>query len=139
MDILEAGPGNTVYLPVFLKGGYLYLGDAHAAQGHGELSIVGLEMPAETEITVRLLKQKKLTHPRIETPDELIAISTSMSMERCYAHATSMLILWLEAEYGWDRWRAFDLITHVGTMTLGYYGLGTVGMKILKKYATNPC
>lgn len=139
MDILETAPGSTVYLPVFIKGGYLYLGDAHAAQGHGELSIVGLEMPAETEITVRLIKQKKLTSPRIESAHELIAISTGMSMERCFAHATSLLILWLEEEYGWNRWRAFDLITHTGMMTLGYYGIGTVGMKIAKTYALNPC
>jgi len=139
LDIIETAPGSTVYLPVFLPGGYLYLGDAHAAMGHGELSAVGLEMPAETEITVRLLKGKKLTSPRIETADELVAISTGMSMERCFAQATALLILWLEAEYGWNRWRAYDLLTHVGKMTLGYYALGTAGMKIAKKYAENPC
>lgn len=139
MDILETAPGSTVYLPVFVPGGYLYLGDAHAAQGHGELSIVGLEMPAETDISVRLLKQKPLTSPRIETADELVAISTGMSLDRGFAHATSLLILWLEEEYGWNRWRAFDLLTHVGRMTLGYYGIGTVGMKIAKEYAKNAC
>ncbi|MEZ6061937.1 MAG: acetamidase/formamidase family protein [Planctomycetaceae bacterium] len=46
MDIIETCPGNTVYLPVFVEGAYLYLGDAHAAMGHGELSASGLEMPA---------------------------------------------------------------------------------------------
>ncbi|HEV3137247.1 MAG TPA: acetamidase/formamidase family protein, partial [Pirellulales bacterium] len=38
MDIVEVCPGNTMFLPVFVPGGYLYLGDAHAAMGHGELS-----------------------------------------------------------------------------------------------------
>jgi acetamidase/formamidase len=34
MDIVEVCPGNTVWLPVFVSGGFLYLGDAHAAMGH---------------------------------------------------------------------------------------------------------
>ena len=139
LDIVETAPGNTVYLPVFVAGGCLYLGDAHAAMGHGELSAVGLEMPAETEITVRLLQNRTLASPRIETPDELVAIGTGMSMERCFAQATALLILWLEEEYGWNRWRAYDLLTHVGRTTLGYHALGTIGMKIAKKYASNPC
>ena len=49
MDIIETCPGNTVYLPVFVSGGYLYLGDAHAAMGHGELSASGLEMAIGNE------------------------------------------------------------------------------------------
>src|SRR4029079_19585020 len=64
LDIVETCPGNTIYLPVFVPGGYLYLGDAHAAQGHGELCVVGLEMLAETTITVELVKNKKLAGPR---------------------------------------------------------------------------
>ena len=51
MDLVETCPGNIVYLPVFVEGAGLYLGDAHAAMGHGELSASGLEMPAETTIT----------------------------------------------------------------------------------------
>src|SRR5436853_447027 len=68
MDIVETCPGNTVYLPVFVPGGQLYLGDAHAAMGHGELSATGLEMPAESTITVDLIKGKRLSWPRIESP-----------------------------------------------------------------------
>jgi acetamidase/formamidase len=51
MDIIETCPGHTVYLPVFVPGALLYLGDAHAAMGHGELSASGLEMPSLTTIT----------------------------------------------------------------------------------------
>src|SRR5690242_20835802 len=36
MDSPEASVGNTVYLPVNVKGGLLYLGDGHAAMGDGE-------------------------------------------------------------------------------------------------------
>ena len=134
MDIIETCPGNTVYLPVFVAGAYLYLGDAHATMGHGELSASGLEMSAHTTITVNLIKQKKIPAPRIESPDEIMTIATGCPMERSIAQAYAWLILWMEAEYGWDRWRAYDLLTHVGKVSVGYYDLGTVAAKIDKSY-----
>jgi acetamidase/formamidase len=134
MDIIETCPGNTVYLPVFVEGAYLYLGDAHAAMGHGELSASGLEMPAETTITVDLAKQKKLPGVRIESPDEIMCIATGCPMERATAEAYARLIQWLEADYGWNRWRAYDLLTHVGQISLGYYAIGTVAAKVAKCY-----
>ena len=98
MDIVETCPGNTVYLPVFVPGGFLYLGDAHAAMGHGELSATGLEMPAETTITVDLRKGKRLPGPRIESPDEIMTVVSGCPMERSIAQAYAQLILWMEAE-----------------------------------------
>jgi acetamidase/formamidase len=133
MDIVETCPGNTVFLPVFVPGGYLYLGDAHAAMGHGELSATRLEMPSETTITVRLLKDKRLPGPRIESPEEIMTVASGCPMERSTAQAFAWLILWMEAEYGWDRWRAYDLLTHVGKISAGYYGIGTVAAKVGKK------
>ncbi|WP_406695943.1 acetamidase/formamidase family protein [Singulisphaera sp. Ch08] len=138
MDIIETCPGNTIFLPVFVPGGFLYLGDAHAAMGHGELSATGLEMPAETTITVDLIKEKRLTWPRIESPDEIMTIVSGTPMERSIAQAYALLSLWMEAEYGWDRWRAYDLLTHVGQISVGYYGIGTVAAKVKKRYLQGP-
>ncbi len=134
MDIVETCPGNTVYLPVLVPDGLLYLGDLHAAMGHGELSATGLEMAGETTITVELIKGARLAWPRIESPDEIMTIASGPPMERSIAQAYSCLILWLEAEFGWNRWRAYDLLTHVGRISVGYYGLGTVAAKIEKRY-----
>ncbi|MDP6357486.1 MAG: acetamidase/formamidase family protein [Planctomycetota bacterium] len=134
MDLVETCPGNTVYLPVTVPGAYLYLGDAHAAMGDGELSASGLEMPSETTITVDLIKDKKLAAPRIESDDELISIASGSPMERAIAEAYARLILWLEEDYDWDRWKAYDLLTHVGKISIGYYQSGSVGAKVAKNY-----
>jgi acetamidase/formamidase len=134
MDIVETCPGNTVYLPVFVPGGYLYLGDAHAAMGQGELSATGLEMPSETVITVTLLKNQRLPGPRIESPGEIMTVASGCPMERSLAQAYAWLILWMEADHGWDRWRAYDLLTHVGQVSVGYYALGTVAAKVAKRF-----
>lgn len=134
LDIREVGPGVTVSLPVFVEGGYLYLGDAHAAMGHGELSATGLEMAAWTTISVELVKQAKQTGVRLESPEFLMTVATQGTLERAAAEAYARLILWMESDYGWDRWKAYDLLTHVGEISVGYYGSGTIGTKISKRY-----
>ena len=134
MDLVEVCPGAVISLPVFCPGGYLYLGDAHAAMGHGELSGTGLEMAAETKITVNLLKEKPLAGPRIESGEEIMVVATGCPMERSVAEAYARLILWMEEDYGWDRWHAYDLLTHVGQVSVGYYGIGTVAAKVQKHY-----
>src|ERR1700756_4225140 len=45
MDSPEASVGNTVYFPVNVKGGLLYLGDGHAAMGDGEVAGTAIEVP----------------------------------------------------------------------------------------------
>ncbi len=134
MDIIEVCPGNTIHLPVYVPGGYLYLGDAHAAMGHGELSASGLEMPSESTITVNLVKGKRIPCPRIESPEEIMVVVSGCPMERSIAQASAYLALWMETDYGWDRWRAYDILTHVAQISVGYYALGTVAVKIGKRY-----
>jgi acetamidase/formamidase len=134
LDLVEVRPGSTIHLPVFVPGGYLYLGDAHAAMGHAELSATGLEMPAETKITVNLVKQRGLAGPRIETPEELLAVATGCPMERSMAEALARLVLWLEADYGWQRSAAYDLLTHVARASIGHYAVGTVAVGVPRSY-----
>src|SRR5258706_10124595 len=38
MDAPEVSPGNTLYLPVNVKGALFYFGDGHAAMGDGEVA-----------------------------------------------------------------------------------------------------
>ena len=45
-----------------------------------------------------------------------------------------MLILWMEEGHGWDRWRAYDLLTHVARISVGYYGIGTAAVKVERRY-----
>ena len=66
-------------------------------------------------------------------PEDLVLIPAFR--ERAMAEAFSKLILWMEADYGWSRWDAYDLLTHVAQISIGYYGSGTVGVKIARHYA----
>ena len=40
----------------------------------------------------------------------------------------------MEADFGWDRWKAYDLLTHVGEISVGYYAGGSIAAKVRREY-----
>ncbi|MGF1449910.1 MAG: acetamidase/formamidase family protein [Opitutales bacterium] len=56
MDVRHLTAGSTLYLPVATVGAGLCAGDAHAAQGDGEVCINGLEAPMTVTLRVHLEK-----------------------------------------------------------------------------------
>ena len=63
MDVRHLGAGARLWLPVFTPGAGLCAGDAHAAQGDGEVSINGMEAPMTVTLRVHLRKRRKLDGP----------------------------------------------------------------------------
>jgi acetamidase/formamidase len=60
IDVRDLCTGSTLYLPVQTTGALLSLGDAHAAQGDGEVCINGIECPVHVTVRLELLKNQKL-------------------------------------------------------------------------------
>jgi formamidase len=56
MDIRYLQVGVTVYLPCYVSGCGLAIGDPHFAQGDGEVSGTAIEMDADFTVTTRLIK-----------------------------------------------------------------------------------
>ncbi len=73
MDVKQLTAGATLYLPVFTPGAGLCVGDAHAAQGDGEVSINGMEAPMDVELRVTLEKQRPLVGPYLVTNPQLLS------------------------------------------------------------------
>lgn len=69
MDVRELCAGARLYLPVFNHGALFSAGDAHAAQGDGEVCINGIECPAEVTLRFRLHKHRVLSGPLIESAE----------------------------------------------------------------------
>lgn len=134
MDIKEVTEGNILYLPVYVPGALLHLGDAHAAQGDGELCTTAFEMPATIVIKVDLIKGKTIPGPRIRSPKEIMTVATGRPMELSVAQAYANLILWMEQEYGVPRWDGVNLCTQVGSISMGFLFIGTVAAKIQMEY-----
>jgi acetamidase/formamidase len=68
MDVRELSTGATLYLPVLVPGALFSCGDAHAAQGDGEVCINGIECPADVTLRFRLHKGRALRGPMVESP-----------------------------------------------------------------------
>ena len=56
MDIRYMGVGVTVYLPCYVEGCGLGIGDIHFAQGDGEVAGTAIEMDADVTLTTELIK-----------------------------------------------------------------------------------
>jgi Predicted acetamidase/formamidase len=63
MDIKHLTIGTKLYLPVFVSGALLSIGDTHLAQGDGEVCGTAIEAPMEVTMKVRLIKNVGLTQP----------------------------------------------------------------------------
>jgi len=135
MDIPDITVGAEVYLPVFHEGGLLYIGDAHAVQGDGEISGTAVEMPAEITLTVTVLKGKSIGWPRVKLNDEimcLVSTSPGRDLRDAIKTAFTELIRWMEEDYGIDRWEALMLLGQVGRIRVG--NLWSVAAKVNVKY-----
>ncbi len=99
MDFNEIAEGATVYLPVVNPGALLYLGDAHAAMGDGEINGNALETSMDVEFTVDVIANKGLGFPRVETPTHIIALGYSGSLDDAFRDATSRMANWLAQDY----------------------------------------
>jgi acetamidase/formamidase len=67
MDVRELATGATLYLPVHQPGALFSCGDAHAAQGDGEVCINGIECPADVTLRFSLHRNQHLCGPLIES------------------------------------------------------------------------
>ena len=67
MDVRELCTGATLYLPVLNAGALFSAGDAHAAQGDGEVCINGIECPADVTLRFYVHKNVPLAGPIVET------------------------------------------------------------------------
>jgi acetamidase/formamidase len=67
MDVRELSTGATLYLPVLNPGALFSTGDAHAAQGDGEVCINGIECPVDVTLRFHLHKNRPLAGPMVET------------------------------------------------------------------------
>ena len=119
MDVPDVTEGNTVYLPVHHPGALFYVGDAHAAQGQGELCGVALEIAAKGAFTFDIIKGKAITWPRIESDDAIMVVGSAKPMEDAARIAYSQLVKWMVDDYGWDALDAYQVLTQAGGCYVG--------------------
>ncbi len=102
MDYNGMGEGVTVMLPVFEPGALLFLGDGHGRQGDGEVTGGAIETSLDVDFSVDLIKKKRINWPRLENSDFIMVLGSSRAINEAMQHATTELMRWLMADYGFD-------------------------------------
>ncbi|HEX2890223.1 acetamidase/formamidase family protein [Vineibacter terrae] len=136
MDLPDMGPGTVTYLPVRVPGARLFIGDAHACQGDGEVCGVAVEHASLTTIRVDVVKKWTIEWPRLETDELIMAIGSARPLEDATRIAYRELIRWMAADYGFDQLDAYMMLSQCGKVRLGNFvdPKYTVGAAVLKKY-----
>ena len=102
LDLKELVDGSTLYIPVFHPGALFFTGDAHAAQGDGEVSGTAIETANTAILQFILHKGKTLSAPRVETATHYIAIGLDPDLDNAMQMAYDQTIEWLAELKGMD-------------------------------------
>ncbi len=62
LDTRQLVRGTTLFLPVQVEGALFSCGDAHAAQGDGEVCVTGIESPMYAELRFTLHEERRSPH-----------------------------------------------------------------------------
>lgn len=75
LDTRQLVRGSRLFLPVECDGALFSCGDAHAAQGDGEVCVTGIECPMYSVLRFELHKGYEIPAPQFQTPGELTPLS----------------------------------------------------------------
>jgi acetamidase/formamidase len=141
LDIRDVAPGNRIYLPIFHEGARFCLGDVHASQGDTEFTGTAAETKATVRLRLDLIKEKRIPGMRIEKPDSIIAIHMDRPLDHAIETATTHLMDWLVADYGFSPVDAYALVSTCPDFRINVYQMCRIrslrpvaGAEIPRKY-----
>jgi amidase len=114
IDMKELVEGSTLYLPVFVTGGLLALGDCHAVVGDGAVAGTGAECCSDTHIRVTVEKEMGITSPRAITPDHFVVLSHGEELGPAMKQAVRDMVDFLVREKGMAPYDAYTLCSLAG-------------------------
>ena len=111
LDCKEIQAGATVYLPVFVDGGLLALGDIHAAMGDGECGLSGVETEGEVKIRCSVVDRPVIKEPWVVAKEKATALASALTVEKAAKKALSYLRDMLQSKLGLSSHEAIMLMS----------------------------
>ena len=106
IDNKEFIPGTSLFLPVFVPGANLSVGDGHAVQGDGEVCLTALETCLKGRFQLIEHKQS-LNFPRAITPTHYISMGMDVDLDDAAKQALRNMIKWLTEIKPWTAEEAY--------------------------------
>ena len=114
IDMKELVAGSTIYMPVFVPGGLLAMGDCHALVGDGAVAGTGAECSADTHIRVTVEKGMGIGSPRALTPENFVVLSYGNDLAPALKQAVRDMVDFLVKEKGLAPYDAYTLCSLAG-------------------------
>lgn len=139
MDTRLIKKGNTLYLPVNVKGALLAMGDLHAVMGDGEVSVTGIEIPGKVTVKVDLIKANQEKWPVLETQDSWYVIASGEDLDEAADLALQAMLSFLEKRTDLSLNDRVSLLSAIGNLEISQIvdPLKTVRMGISKEIMKN--
>lgn len=99
MDNKDLAAGAILYLPVHVAGALFSAGDAHAAQGHGEVDLTAIETGLRGKFQFIVRKDMKLTWPRAETPTHWMVMGLNPDLDEAMKIAVRETIAFITGRF----------------------------------------
>jgi acetamidase/formamidase len=128
LDNKELVAGSTLYVPVHVPGGLLSMGDGHALQGDGEVTLTALETSLRGTVRITVRKGMSLKWPRAETPTHYIAMGLHTDLDEAARLATREMVEFLAAEKHLTRDDAYVLCSLAADLHVTQLVDGTKGV-----------
>jgi acetamidase/formamidase len=123
LDLKELVVGSTIYFPVFAPGALFLVGDAHAAQGDGELNVTALETSVEeARLRLTLLEGPAHDMPCVETATSWITLGIAETLDEAAAAATG---------------RMLDFLVRLGIGEDDAYAIGSIAVDLAVTQVVN--
>jgi acetamidase/formamidase len=123
--------GTTLYIPVYTKGALLEVGDGHAAQGNGEVTITALETSLVGRLQLIVRKDMHLALPRAETPTHWITMGMDRDLVKATKTAVREAIAFLVSERGLSKDDAYMLTSVACDVEITQLVDGNVGVHVM--------
>lgn len=98
MDNTTIAEGSVVYLPVYIEGALLSIGDMHASMGDGEVWGCGVEAGGEAHVTVEVVKDYPHVVPMVETEEAYYSYGYGRTIDEATAMSNDHMIDFLMKE-----------------------------------------
>ncbi len=136
MDTVEVAAGSKVYLPTFVDGAMVAMGDLHAAMGDGEISGTGVEVSGEVAVRFTRSEDIQAARPLIETRTQWITYAAAKTLEEASRRASSDLVRLVSSRTGVDFEEAYMLASAVANLKISQVvdPLMAARMSISKRY-----
>jgi amidase len=118
MDCNDVVPGSKLYLPIFADGALFALGDVHASMGDGEISGGGLDISANVNVKLELIKNWTPRRPIVETSTHLSIVYNAGNLQDAVRGVVAETVELLSSKLGLSAEDAIALISTAGDVRI---------------------